>query len=350
MKFLHFKYLRLALIQLIKRSPVNLRMLLLIPREQNPKGLALFLSSLVKLSRIGLLRDEECIPMLSNKLISLSSLTDGYMGWGYNFDWQTRGPLVPRGIPNVICTTFVGNALLDVYERDGDHRFLEMAVGAARFLQDSLYYELSESEACYAYYRLARTMVHNANLLGAAFVCRVSRIAQCNTLLAPALKAARFSANKQHPDGSWDYGESDNPPQRWIDNFHTGFNLCALRTIGLHSDSSEFEPNVRKGFGFYREHFFEMNGAPRYYHDRLYPIDIHSAAQSIITLVTLKDLESQNCILAKNVLAWTMSNMWNERGYFYFQKHRFWKNRIPYMRWSQAWMLFALASLIEQTY
>lgn len=331
----------------MKRSPVNFRRFLLNPREQNPKGIAIFLTSVVKLSKHGSLPDAEPFKALSERLIALASLKNGHSGWGYNFDWQTRTVLVPRGTPNIICTTFAGNALLDAYEHDPDPLFLEMAAGAAKYLRDCLYREVSDSEACFNYYPHARTLIHNANLLGAALLCRVARVTGNTAFLAPALKAARFSVRNQHADGSWDYGECDQPSQRWIDNYHTGFNLCALRRIGRDAETSEFEPHIRRGFDFFLQHFFCAAGAPKFYHDRVYPIDIHSSAQSIITLVILKDLNGNNLPLAERVLAWTMSNMWNARGYFYFQRHRYWTIRIPYMRWSQAWMLLALATLEE---
>ena len=39
---------RLVLTQLLKRSPINVRSVLQIPKTQNPKGIALFLSALLK--------------------------------------------------------------------------------------------------------------------------------------------------------------------------------------------------------------------------------------------------------------------------------------------------------------
>jgi len=39
--------------------------------------------------------------------------------------------------------------------------------------------------------------------------------------------------------------------------------------------------------------------------------------------------------------------MRSSEGYFYYQRHRFHTNRIPYMRWSQAWMMYALARVNE---
>ena len=35
--------------------------------------------------------------------------------------------------------------------------------------------------------------------------------------------------------------------------------------------------------------------------------------------------------------------------FYYYQKWRFWTNRINYMRWSQAWMLLALSTLLEKS-
>ena len=48
--------------------------------------------------------------------------------------------------------------------------------------------------------------------------------------------------------------------------------------------------------------------------------------------------------LAGRVLGWTMANLADPGGYFYFQKDARRTNRIPYMRWSQAWMFRALTA------
>jgi hypothetical protein len=345
-RFLNIKFARIALTQLLKRSPINLRPLLLVERGVNPKGIALFLSSAVKLIRLGLLPDDRLVKELTEKLLGLASHDNGFAGWGYHFDWQTRRALVTKGSPNLICTTFAGNALLDSYTYSGDTHALDAAVRAGHFILARLYQKISESESFFNYYIQEISRVHNANLLGAAFLCRVAQITGDNSLLAPALKAARFSAAHQHSNGAWDYGELSF--QKWIDNFHTGFNLCALRQIDLAAATSEFEPHIKLGFDFYRRSFFEKDSMPKYYHNRLYPIDIHSAAQSIITLITLRDLHSDTLQLANNVLVWTLSNMWNKRGYFYYQKLPAFMNRISYMRWSQAWMLSALSSMIVE--
>ena len=346
--FLDFKLARLAITQANKRSPINIRPLLLIPKSQNPKGLSLFIVSLLKFSRAGVLDKEEDLVKMADRLLELRSENTPYSCWGYNFAWQTRFELVPRGLPNIICTTFAANALLDVYEKFPEPRFLEAAVSACNFILDVLHWKPTESESCFSYTPLWRAEVHNASLLGAALLCRAHKKSGEGRFLEPALEAARYSARRQHQDGAWDYGESDNPSQRWKDNFHTGYNLCALRSIGGDAQTSEFEPHVGLGFQFYLNHFFREDGAPRYFHNSTYPIDVHCIAQSVLTLYHLQDLDPGNLSLAHKVMDWAMANMWNEdKGYFYCQKTPYYTVKIPYMRWAQAWMLLALATVLD---
>ena len=147
-----------------------------------------------------------------------------------------------------------------------------------------------------------------------------STILKTTNYCVPRLQVARYSAGKQRDDGSWSYGEL--PNQSWIDNFHTGYNLSALRAIDRYLGTSEFEPYARRGFAFYRDHFFREDGAVRYFHNRTYPIDIHCVAQSILTLLEFQDLDSTNLRTVDLVYDWTMSNMWDKAGFFYYRMLR----------------------------
>jgi hypothetical protein len=75
-------------------------------------------------------------------------------------------------------------------------------------------------------------------------------------------------------------------------------------------------------------------------------VDIHSVAQSIITLVLLRDLDPRNVPLARSVMEWALNHMWDDEGFFYYQVKRLYTIRIPYMRWAQAWMLLAISTLL----
>ncbi|HTP70359.1 MAG TPA: hypothetical protein VMJ35_15725 [Dongiaceae bacterium] len=342
MPLLNSRWPRLILTQALKRSPVNLRRLLAVPKTQNPKGLALCLSAVLKLSQADVADRNNLVRYFIDRLDALRSAGSPYACWGYSFPWQTRKEVVPAGTPNLVCTVFVANALLGAYEQFADERCLAMAASAADYVANELYWTDGAGWHSFSYpLPSIRVQVHNANFLAAALLCRVAKLTGNSQHLSKALDVTRCSVSKQKQDGSWDYGEG--PKQDWIDNFHTGFNLGALADIDHYTDSEEFAESIRRGFEFYRTHFFRDDGAPRYFHDRTYPIDIHCVAQSLITLTQFQHLDPSSALLAEKVAAWTLDHMWDKRGFFYYRVLRSITIRTPYMRWSEAWMLLALA-------
>ncbi|HET6932813.1 MAG TPA: hypothetical protein VFI45_20980 [Candidatus Acidoferrum sp.] len=335
---------RIAITQALKLSPVNVRVLLRIPKTQNSKALAIFLSSFLNLPVEQASERDSLIREMIGLIAAKKSPGASYWCWGYSFPWQTRFEVVPAEAPNLVCTTFVALALLDAYEQIGDPKCLEMAVSAADYIVNDLYWTEGSEVAGFSYPQPGvRSRTHNANLLAAALLCRVYRHTGNARLLKPALTVSRYSVSKQRADGSWDYGDA--PSQRWIDNFHTGYNLRALQAIGRYAGTSEFDAGMRRGFGFYRTHFFREDGAARYFHNKAYPIDIHSVAESILTLLAFRDLDPGNLALAQSVFRWAMNHMWDEQGFFYYRVLRFGTIRTSYMRWSQAWMLLAMSAL-----
>ena len=343
---LNSKWPRLVLTQALKRSPVNVRSLMLVPKTQNPKAIALFLSGILKAPEIAS-DSEDLIRYFTERLVALRSPGTAYWAWGYSFPWQTRTLVVPRGTPNLVCTTFVGAALLDAYERRGHSQSLEMAVSAAEYIVNELYRPDSRG-AGFAYPLPSMSpQIHNANFLAATLLARVSTLTGRTEFLEPALAATRASAARQRDDGSWMYGEGDT--QQWIDNFHTGYNICALHEMGQVLQTREFDAAVRRGYEFYRNHFLREDGAARYFHNSTYPIDIHCVAQSIITLLALKHLDPDGPRLARSVFDWSVQHMRDKKGYFYYRVLRTCTIRSSYMRWSQAWMLLALARLLSES-
>jgi len=219
--FRNSKIARLVLIQSLKRSPIDLRKILGVPPAKNPKAIALFLSSAIKLDQLGLLPGDEIIDLLVSELLRLRSPEPNYWCWGYSFPWQTRGKLVPSGAANLVSTTFGANALLDAFEYRDDQSCADAAKSAAEYILDQLFYTEAGEVASFRYpLPTTPAKVHNANFLAAALLVRVACLTGDERFVEPALKAARYSASRQREDGSWAYGEG--PKQQWVDNFHTG--------------------------------------------------------------------------------------------------------------------------------
>ena len=102
---------------------------------------------------------------------------------------------------------------------------------------------------------------------------------------------------------------------------------------------------VEDGRRYWLNNFFLHDGTPKYYDRETYPIDIHSGAAAIAVLAELAEPE-----LASRVLRWTVENMLDSQGYFYYQIRSGGRVvKTPYMRWAQAWMGYAIATFLERS-
>ncbi len=333
------RLVRLAWIQLFKKSPLNLRRVTRVSPSPNPKGLSLFASGMIAK---GCLRDAE---VLLSRLKAMRSA--GYAGscWGYNFPWQAKAFYVPCGKPNAIVTIFAAQAFLDHYEKTGNRDSLGIAAESCDFLIDRLVLHEDHEQLCFGYIPDETARVHNVNMLAAALLGRVYRHAGQAAWLEKSRKAMAYSMAALDDERLWPYGEL--PHHRFIDNFQTGYNLVGLHDWQNATGESRWCEQLKRAYEKFLEVFWMPDGRPKYFHDQLYPIDIHCTAQGIITCVKLRQFSSRSIADAFRIADWAIANMQDETGFFHFQKTRWLTNRIPYMRWSQAWMFYALSLLLE---
>jgi hypothetical protein len=345
----HSRGARLAWTQFHKRSPINFRSLVRIPRERNSKGIALFaLAALANYRREPTQEAEIEARELLDDLMWMR--LKGFKGaaWGYNFDWQSRSFFVPRGTPTVVPTAFAARALCEGAQVFSAEEYLPFARTICDFILNDLNRsDETNDEVCFSYSPLDRTRVFNASLLAAETLGTVGRLNGDASLCDWAMRTARYVVRRQRADGSWAYGADEH--QSWADNFHTAFVLGSLSRIidSCEPARDEFEPALRRGYEFWKERFFLEHGWPKYYPDRLYPADAHSAASAIVALVELRGRVPGALNLAEQIAAWVIKNLRDKSGFFYYQQRRFYKVRIPYTRWSESWMMYALARLWE---
>lgn len=334
------RFFRLVWIQFFKKSPINFRKITFVPKGYNSKGLGLFLMGYCNLYK---LEPNEAslnqIKFLADKLIDMQSKDYSGACWGYNFDWQARAFFQPKGTPTVVATSFITEALIEAYKITNNPIYLETVKSSAQFVLKDLNrtYD-TDGTFSFSYSPLDKTQVFNASLLGAKLLAQVYQLTKDANLLEEAEKAIQYVCSRQQKNGAWAYGTL--PYHQWIDNFHTGFNLECIHTFQTISGNSTFSKHIDKGLDYYLKNFFTEEGIAKYYNDTLYPIDIHAPAQLVVTLSKLdKALENQDLI--QRVMNWTIENMQNEEGYFYYQINKKFSSKIPYMRWAQAWMFYA---------
>lgn len=349
---------RLVVIQGFKRSSFNLRRITLVPKEHNAKGIGLFLSGYCNLYKAVRKHPEwesvwgtaeqvkEQIIALSELLISLRS-KGNYSGacWGYNFDWQARRLfLFPKNTPTVVATNFCATALMEAYEITGDERYLKTALSAADFVIKDLHRTPYKEGFLFSYSPLkGNDTVFNASLLGSRLLSYCYHYTHNEEYRNLAEQSIKACCGGQRMDGAWVYGML--PVQDWVDSFHTGYNLDALIAYQELTGDKTYNSYIERGFDYYIHHFFEPDGTPKYFDNKMYPIDIHCPGQLLVTLSRLHKYD-EYAELAEKVLNWTIQNMQDKRGYFYYQLKPGISSKISYMRWSNAFMFNALSNYL----
>ena len=273
-----------------------------------------------------------------------TSITPGFSGacWGYNFDWQARAFYQPKYTPTVVASSFIAQALLDAYEITNNKQLLELARSTCDFILHDLNrtYD-ADGDFAFSYSKNDRSSVFNASLLGSRLLARVYFYTKENILKEEAEKSVAFCCKYQQKNGSWAY--STYSFHQWIDGFHTGYNLECIHDYMKYTGDYKFVSHLDLGFKYYINTFFTSEGIPKYYSSKTYPIDVHSTAQMVVTIYKLNRFH-ENKELVDKVVSWTIENMQNNKGYFNYQKTRYFTNKIPYMRWCQAWMFYAFST------
>lgn len=344
--FKNIKIFRLLFSQMNKKSVFNFRPLIGIRKGRNPKGTGLFLSGMLHLYKRG--NRKEYLSYINSFLEWLKKdICPGYSGycWGYNFDWQSRAFFLPKGTPTVVNTSFIGRAFLEGYEVLREEELLEIARSACNFILKDLKRLETNGSICFSYSPRDRYFVHNATALASSLLAMTFDKTREEDLVKVAKKSIQYVIDHQTNDGAWVYGEDPIAQKTGTDNFHTGFILESLKIYTESTNDDEYKGNIKNGLDFYQNCFFLDDGTPKYFPHKIFPIDIHSASQAAITLIQLRDYGA-DMNLCRKVISWMIDNLQDSKGYFYYQKGRFFTNKIPYMRWAQAWAFRALSSYL----
>jgi hypothetical protein len=346
---LKFKYLgkltAVLALQFQKRNPINIRPLLGIKKEHNPKALGLFLYGYCKLHKQ--FPEKDYLTQI-NYLFSLlkNNYSNGFSGycWGYNFDWASSGKYIKKFSPNIVVTAFVAKGLFEYYQLTKDEEALTILKSVGNFILKDLPLTETKEGICFSYTTLGVDNCYNASLLAAAVLAQLYNLTKEETYKDNAIKAVNYVVSKQHADGHWNYSIDEQGKERVQIDFHQGYVIDCIADvmyyIGLQNE--KYINSIQKGTDYYRKQQFFENGQSKWRLPKIYPVEIHNQSQGIITFCRTKE----HLAFANTIAKWTQDNMQDKKGFFYYRKLKTYTNKIPYMRWSQAWMFVALIELI----
>jgi hypothetical protein len=340
------KFTRIISTYLNKFSPINIRGILRIPVTKQNQALAFIGRAM--LNDYELYRNE--ITDISEHLIS-ESLIDkvGYHCWdAHGFPIQMRNSYRPPGKTDIIGDEAVGRFFLELYSIYPNTKYKEICLSICRSFIDRLLVK-SHDQMFFKY--TPETPKHmwcyNASAIGAAYISSVSGEFDMEFDHERVRRVLCDIISKQKPDGEWWYSINlETGYEKSQIDFHQGFVLDSLLEYMSRTRHREpFLSSYRKGLEFYFAKQFLSDGRGIYRYPRKYPINIHNQAQGIITFTkaALAGFGDRYLVFAGTIADWTITNMQDTDGHFYYLKYPFFTNKIPYIRWSDASMVYALA-------
>lgn len=337
-------------VQFHKRNPINIRPLMGIKRAINPKAAGLLLQAYCILYRKT--NDKALIDKIRFLFSWLNeNRSPGYKNacWGYPFDWANPEKYLPSFTPTIVATSFVCQGVFEYYLLTKDPSAFQLLQSSCEFIIKNLPRSELPDGICFSYSPYKKDCCYNASLLGAEILARQFSLTQNPELLRLIKESVSFILNHQHEDGHWNYSiDPITGYERAQIDFHQGFILDSLfackRYAGL--ELEEIDVAINRGVDFYYNAQFLPDGRSFWRYPKRWPVEIHNQAQGIITFCRFADLNPAYRSFACIIAEWTIQHMQDKLGYFYYQKHQLYTNRISYMRWSQAWMFLALATLI----
>jgi hypothetical protein len=333
--------------QVVRQSPVNIRPLIGIKPLDSTKGQGMMAWGYLLLHRAT--GDESYWTKAVERLHWLDAHKSAKFekhSWANFFDFSSRGGAYHKDDSIIVWTSLIAQAYLEAFEQSQDQWFLDIAISACDWIM-ALPRERTDRGDCLSYFAHEQESIHNASMLGAAVLARAARVAGRMDYQETAREAMRYSCLRMLPSGAWWYAEDER--YHWIDNFHTGYNLDSLKCYIDNSGDTEFSEQLMRGLRFYKENFFLPSGCPKYYHSRAYPIDIQCASQAIDTLAYFSQDDPESLALAIKVADWTIANMQDSAGFFYYRKYPIGVTaRTPMLHWGQATMFKGLSHLISR--
>lgn len=337
--------------QIQKRNPLNIRPILGIKKDYNPKSMGLLLHAYVNMQ--DLFPDKEYsmqMGFLLNWLQENSS--DKFSGpcWGYNFGWASPEKYLPPHAPTVVATAFVAQGIHRYYLHSKNEKAGELLCNIGSFIVKDVPVTTFPEGICFSYSPFMKDCCYNASLLAAETLSRIYSINKDESLKELAHRAVEFVISKQFEDGHWNYKiDADTGVERVQIDFHQGYIIDSIKSIMDHTDyhPTKWSDACQAGIEFYKSKQFFKNGRSLWRLPKEYPVEIHNQSQGIISFSRFGSSDNSLIDMADTIAQWTIQEMQDpKQGYFYYRKLKYYKNKISFMRWSNAWMFLALTELM----
>jgi len=213
--------------------------------------------------------------------------------WGYPFNWETRRGTMREGTPLITTVPYVYEAFLQVYQIDGDRKWLEIMRSIAEHALLDYHDMVTSAHASSCSYNPEPDEpcgVINASAYRAFLLTRAAVDFSEKHYREVADRNLNFVLESQNANGSWFYamdGERD-----FVDHFHTCFVLKALAKIEALTGNPQCTRAIERGVDYYVKNLFDEEGFPKPFSRRprltVYRRELYDYAECINLAVLLK--------------------------------------------------------------
>jgi hypothetical protein len=277
-----------------------------------------------------------------------------HAGWGYPFDWQTRGGTIRSGTPLITTLPYVYEAFREVYRLDKEERWwLVMRSIAQHALLDYRDIETSPGAASCTYTPaphdpagVINASAYRAFLLTTAAVdfsdARYRDVAERNLT---------FVREAQNVDGSWFYAKDGQ--RHFVDHFHTCFVLKALAKIERLTGDARCTEAINRGVEYYLEHLFDEERLPRPFAKAprltVYRRELYDYAECLNLAMLLRGRFPELDQILMRVVRDVLDRWQKSDGSFRSRQLLIGWDNVPMHRWAQAQMFRSLSMLLDQS-
>lgn len=283
----------------------------------------------------------------------LESSVPGFSGhcWGYPFDWMTTRGLWTSGVPLITTTGYCFEAYLKLYDVTHEEQYLTIAHSIFLFaLHDLKDTPIEKGIAACSYSPVDNSQIVNANAYRALVL--MEGAARFNS--EAALNKARFNLNfilkNQNKDGSWLYAVNDKR-DHFVDNFHTCFVLKNLLKVNRILKDEKITKAIKKGFDFYKTSLLGKDYSPKPFAKlsrfNVVKTELYDYAEAISLCLKMQPFDDKAFQIADKLVHDVITKYQKKDGSFFTRISVLnIPNKIPYLRWPQSQLFYALTNYL----
>jgi len=316
------------------------------------KGICLYLMAKLNMDDFNT-DDFNLLNELDKKRIQGTSL------FAHDVEYCIRSKTITKSTPNVVTTYFVADLYFQLYMKYKNSEYQIYFKDVVENLVATIpYFEKSATEICFQYTTVSKYHVHNANLFFAELLVKYIYMYKNNENTTKykklIIRSLNYSLNDFKKTSTYFYaGEETRNTQ--IDNYHTGYVLRSMEQIKKYGSDyiniQNLDVEIGKLLSFYLNNFI-INGKYIYKY-KLKTVEAHSLAESILIFSIFRDRIPEKTLHDYLNKIYKSINLLYHGGKFINKATTFLgipiiKDKLDYIRWSQAWMFYSIACFVTQ--